>query len=152
MPNMLIKLPHSAFTNDAKTKLVKSLNAAAANAEQIPDDQRKRFLCWITIDEVATGSWTCGGVDMSAQLIPCIAMIFLPSGVLDGATRASYIADIHKAFINALAPEEQRQLATSIVLHEVTDGSWGANGNVWRLPDFARAAGFSHLQTLLKNE
>ncbi len=152
MPNMLIKLPLNAFSNDAKTKLVKSLNAAAANAEQIPDDQRKRFLCWITIDEVATGHWTCGGIDMSAQLIPCIAMILLPAGVLDAATRASYIADIHKAFINALAPEEQRQLATSIVLHEVTDGSWGANGNVWRLPDFARAAGFSHLQILLKNE
>ncbi|WP_033048268.1 hypothetical protein [Pseudomonas sp. GM33] len=37
---------------------------------------------------------------------------------------------------------------TSIILDEVNDGAWGANGAIWHLPDFIQAAGYRHLQDL----
>jgi hypothetical protein len=37
-------------------------------------------------------------------------------------------------------------LLTSIMLHDVADGTWGANGTIWRLSDIAAAAGYAHLQ------
>ncbi|MCC9005666.1 hypothetical protein [Pseudomonas putida] len=37
---------------------------------------------------------------------------------------------------------------TAIILDEVSDGSWGANGVIWHLADFAQAAGYRHLQGL----
>jgi hypothetical protein len=53
---------------------------------------------------------------------------------------------VHDAFRQSMAVVDRRQLATSVVLHDVADGTWGANGHVMRLADFARAVGFSHLQ------
>jgi phenylpyruvate tautomerase PptA (4-oxalocrotonate tautomerase family) len=149
MPNILVKIPNGAFPTEHRAVLVKMLNAAAAAAEQIPDDPRKRSMCWVIIDEVEPGSWTCGASDMSAKLLPCLAVIYVPAGVLDGASQAVYVDLVHAAFKQSLPATEQRQLATSVILHDVADGSWGANGAIWRLPDFAQAAGFAHLQALL---
>ena len=141
MPNMLVKIPKGSFAAEQRSKLVKKLNEAAAAAEQIPDDPNKRFLCWVLIDEVEPGAWTCGALDMTAQLLPCIAIIYLPAGVLDSASRAQYVNLVHEAFKQALPAGEKRKLATSVVLHDVADGAWGANGAIWRLADFAKAAG-----------
>lgn len=35
---------------------------------------------------------------------------------------------------------------TSIILEEVDDGFWAANGTIWHLADFIQAAGYRHLQ------
>lgn len=149
MPNIHVKLPKDSFSAQHREVLVRLLNHAAASAEQIPDDAKKRFLCWVVIDEVAPGFWTCGGIDVTAQVLPCVAMIYLPAGVLDAATRARYVSLVHDAFSQALPAADQRRLATSVIVHDVTEGSWGANGAIWRLPDFANAAGFAHLKALI---
>jgi hypothetical protein len=31
------------------------------------------------------------------------------------------------------------------MIWDVADGTWGANGQIWCLPDFARAGGYKHL-------
>jgi hypothetical protein len=86
---------------------------------------------------------------MTGQILPCLAMIYVPAGVLDGASRATYVDLVHKAFKQALPATEKRQLSTSVVLHDVVDGTWGASGTIWRLPSIAQAAGFAHLQSLV---
>ncbi len=85
MPNIFIKIPQGSFPDSHRSILVRQLNAAAAAAEQISSDPKKRFLCWVVVDEVAPASWTCGAIDMTEQVLPCVAMIYLPSGVLDAA-------------------------------------------------------------------
>ncbi|CKU57569.1 Uncharacterised protein [Mycobacterium tuberculosis] len=40
---------------------------------------------------------------------------------------------------------------TSVVLDEVPDGAWGVGGRIWTLPDFARNAGYAHLQHLARS-
>jgi phenylpyruvate tautomerase PptA (4-oxalocrotonate tautomerase family) len=146
MPNIHIKVPQGAFSVAQRQQLATHVNAAAARYEQMPNDPKKQFVNWIAVDEVATGMLTCGGADMTAHVLPCMAMIYLPAGVLDAAARAGYVNAVHLSFAAALGADEKRQLATSVILHEIADGQWGANGQVWRLPDFARAAGYAHLQ------
>lgn len=148
MPNILLKIPKGAFPGEARTTLVERINDAAAIAEQIPADPKKRSLCWVVIDEVEQGSWTLGTVDVSPLIVPCIAMVHVPAGVLDASSRASYVELMHDAFKQALPAEDKRKLLTSVVLHDVADGAWGANGAIWDLPTFAKAAGFEHLQHL----
>lgn len=150
MPNILVKIPRGAFPDNCRASLVQRINDAAAVAEQIPADSRDRFLCWVLIDEADAGQWTCGGIDVAAQIIPCVAMIYLPVGVLDAASRAQYVKLMHAAFADAMPTSDRRKLATSVVIHEVPDGTWGVNGTLWHLPDFAQAAGFSHLRHLVK--
>jgi phenylpyruvate tautomerase PptA (4-oxalocrotonate tautomerase family) len=149
MPNIFVHVPKDSFPGDARSALVRRINEAAADAEQIPADPRKRMLCWVLIDEVDVGAWTCGALDVTAQMLPCVAMVYLPAGVLDDASRAAYVQALQEAFKQSLPAADKRQLVTSVVLHEVADGTWGANGAIWRLPQFAKAAGFAHLQHLV---
>jgi phenylpyruvate tautomerase PptA (4-oxalocrotonate tautomerase family) len=149
MPNIIINVPLGAFSGEQRQKLAQKINEAAATAEQMPDDMQKRFLSWIMVNEVAQGMFICGGLDVTQQVLPCTAMVYLPAGVLDGASRAGYVKAMHAAFAAALGSREKRQLATSVILHEVPEGQWGANGRIWRLPDFAKAAGYAHLQHLV---
>jgi len=149
MPNILLKIPKGTFSGEARATLVRRINDAAAMAEQIPVDPKKRFLCWVVVEEVEQGLWTCGTVDVTAAVLPCIAMVYVPAGVLDEASRASYVELMHVAFTQALPANDKRQLITSVVLHDVADGAWGVNGAIWNLPVFAKAAGFEHLQYLV---
>lgn len=149
MPNIFVKIPQDAFPGECRAVLVQKLNDAAAAAERMPPAPAQRVYCWVVVDEAAPGAWTCGGVDAGAWLLPCAAVVYVPAGVLDDAARALYVELVHAAFVQALPDGERRRLATSVLLREVGDGEWGINGAVWRLPDFARAAGYAHLQALL---
>lgn len=149
MPNIFIHIPKGSFPGKARTELTRRINAAAATAEKIPTDPRKRMLCWVLIDEVDSGAWTCGEVDVTSQLLPCLAMVYYPAGVLDDSSRTHYVQELHEAFGQSRPSDDKRQVVSSVVLHEVPDGTWGANGIIWRLPQFAKAAGFAHLQHLV---
>lgn len=149
MPTILIKVPKGAFPGDARANLVRHIIDAATAAEQMPADPRKLFLSWVVIDETEAGMWTCGGVDMASQLLTCFAMINVPGGVLDERSRALYVKLMHDAFKLAQPADDKRQVVSSVILHDVIDGTWGGNGAVWTLPALAKAAGFAHLQHLV---
>jgi phenylpyruvate tautomerase PptA (4-oxalocrotonate tautomerase family) len=146
MPNILVKIPQGAFPPEQRAALMRKITEAASTVEQIPDHPKHRFTCWVAIDEVASSNWTCGGIDVSMQMLPCIAIAFVPAGVLDAAARKQYVELMHAAFKEALPGTEQRQLVSSIIVQDVADGTWGANGMLWHLPDFAKAAGYAHRQ------
>jgi phenylpyruvate tautomerase PptA (4-oxalocrotonate tautomerase family) len=149
MPNITVKIPKNAYPGESRAALLRGLHAAATTAEQMPADPRKQFLCWLVLDEVQPGDWLCGGVDVTAQVLPCMATVMLPAGVLDQAARALYVQLMHAAFKDALPAGEHRRLVSSVVVQEITDGHWGANGVAWTLPDVAQAAGYAHLQHLV---
>jgi len=149
MPNIVLKIPKNAFPAAQRAALVQGINEAAAVAEQIPADPRKRFLSWVLIDEVEPGNWTCGGADVTSQFLPCMAVVHVPAGVLDDAARAAYARLLQSALQTALPAADKRQLLTSVVFNDVEDGHWGVGGDIWRLPAFAKAAGFAHLQHLV---
>lgn len=149
MPNILVHIPKGAFPGAARAALARRIDDAAAAAEQIPAEPRKRLLCWVLIDEIDAGAWTCGGADVTARMLPCVAIVYVPAGVLDDASRAAYVQALHDAFEQSRPAGDEHPLASSVMLHEVADGTWGANGAVWRLPDFAKAAGYAHLQHLV---
>lgn len=125
---------------------MRSINEAAANAERIPANPRQRMLCWVLIKEASRGAWTCGGSDLTERLLPCLARVYLPAGVLDDASRALYVQALHAAFEQSRPADDLRQIVSSVTLHDIPDGTWGVNGALWKLPQFAKAAGFTHLQ------
>lgn len=145
MPNILIKVPTGAFNEQQRERLLKSVNEAAIAIEQIGRDPRQRSLCWVLIEEVPSSQWLCGGLDLHARTLPCIVTVKVPAGVLDRQMRSEYVRDLHQAIAQCQAPDDQRLLQTSIQLEDVVDGTWGANGHLWQLADFTRAAGYGHL-------
>jgi len=147
---MIVRIPAGVFDAAGKERLVKELNDAAAAAERIPEDRKSRFLCWVVIDEAAPGAWTCGGVDVMPWLIPVMAVIYVPAGVLDDESRALYARLVDAAFKAAAPDGGTGRVVSSVVLHDVPDGAWGASGNIWTLADIAARAGYEHLRHLVK--
>ena len=148
MPNNLIKVPQGSFTYEQQALLSEAITKEAVEVEQMGSDPRQRSLCWTLIEEVPSGSWKCGGVDVSAQAIPCIIQVKIPSGVLSKAMRDDYVQRLHQAVSRSKETNDHRVIMTSIILEEINDGFWGANGAIWSLTDFAQAAGYRHLQEL----
>lgn len=148
MPNILLKVPKGAFPPDARTQLLRLVTEAATSAEQIPDRPEARFTSWVCLDELEPGLLTCGGEDMTDRVLPCVAIVYVPSGVLSDEPRAQYHRLIHRAFKDSLPSSDRRPLATSVILHDVPDGAWGGNGVTLRLADLAKMAGYVHLQHL----
>ncbi|MGT2490434.1 hypothetical protein ACU4GD_07560 [Cupriavidus basilensis] len=50
MPNILVKIPANTFDGDARAALARHITEAAAQAEQIPPDSRKRATTWVTLE------------------------------------------------------------------------------------------------------
>jgi phenylpyruvate tautomerase PptA (4-oxalocrotonate tautomerase family) len=149
MPNILVKIPANTLGGDARATLARRITEVAAQAEQIPDDPRRRATIWVTVEEVPAASWWCGGADVARQMVPCLAIAHVPAGVLDAAARARFVQQMQEAFAQAVPADDARRVVTSVMLHDVADGTWGVNGALWTLPDFARAAGYAHLQHLV---
>ena len=107
-----------------------------------------RALCVVTVEERSAGSQTFGSHDLSQMMVSFDATVTIPKGVLDDRSRARFVELLHKAAVDAL-PDEKRRIATSFVINEIEDGMWGVHGNLWKLPDFAAASGYRHLQHLV---
>lgn len=149
MPTIIAKIPTGVFDLAARSCMAQGLTAAAKTAERGGDDPRHALLTWVLIDEISPGALFVAGGDPPAQMIPVVVLFHYPQGVLDEASRADAVRLIHEAVAAAKPPADPRGVATSVILTEVADGTWGASGVLWRLPDFAKAAGFKHLQHLV---
>lgn len=79
------------------------------------------------MQELFAGQWTCGGLDVTDRMLPCMARVSVPAGVLNEASRALYVKAMHHAFAQALPAGERRALQLSVILDEVPDGYWGVN-------------------------
>ena len=148
MPNITVKIPEGVLDAAAQKCLFDGITAAAARCEQIPAEPDKRFLCWVMIEEIASSRWACGGVDVTGSVIPVVVQVNVPTGVLNYEARARYVELIHRSVTDALR-HEKRRIATSCIISEIQEGTWGANGTIWRLPQQAAASGFEHLQHLV---
>jgi phenylpyruvate tautomerase PptA (4-oxalocrotonate tautomerase family) len=148
MPSIIVKVPEGAFDAAGRERIAKGITAAAKSAEKIGDDPRQEFTTWLVIEEVKAGYFFAGGNDPVAQVLPVIVFFYAPAGVLDEADRATAVQLIHTAVSVAKPNADPRPVMTSVIVFDVPDGTWGGSGVLWRLPDFARAAGYKHLQHL----
>jgi len=146
MPNITVKIPEGLFS---LSKLAQGLTTASKTVEQIGDDPRHLFTSWVSIEEVKADSMFAAGDPALGLLIPAVVQFHYPAGVLDDAARALAAKLFHAAVVDARIAPDARNVHTSLIMSEVPDGSWGVSGAISRLPDFARTAGYKHLQHLV---
>ena len=150
MPNLIIKIPHGAYPGAARQALFNAVTATANEVEQVGDTPQNRAVTWVVIEELAPGAIQSGAIDISDSVLQCIVQAYVPAGVLDGASRAAYVARLSAAFKGAMPAGDARRVIVSSLLLEVPEGQWGAGDVIWRLPDVTAAVGFKHLQSIVK--
>jgi len=149
MPNITVKLPEGVFDAAAKEQIARELNKAAKIVEQIGDLPANEFFTWVLFEDIKPGYIFAGGSDPTAKIIPVIVWMRHPEGVIEQSGREK-AAKLFHDIIAAAAPRDGRAVVSSIAVEKVDDGTWaGGSGAILRLADFARAAGFKHLQHLV---
>lgn len=150
MPNILVRLPEGVFDANARQSIATALSRTAKRVEQIGDEPRHEFTTWVVFEDIKPGYIFAGGHDPLANVIPAIVFFHHPEGVLEQSGRELAIKLAHEAIADA-APNDGRPVITSVAVTKVEDGAWGVAGNVCWLADFARLAGFKHLQHLVRD-
>ncbi|WP_386172271.1 4-oxalocrotonate tautomerase family protein [Sulfitobacter sp. R86518] len=147
MPNIIVKSPAGSLTPEIKSVLAQKLTKVASDAEQIGNDPRQQFLTWVVFEEWADGAVFAGGVNPLSKVTPVIVFIYPPVGVLDQGAQAGFGNAVHAALSEIVV--DGSPVATSVIFCPVPDGDWCANGQVWKLPEHAKSAGYKHLQHLV---
>lgn len=149
MPTILVKIPHGSFPGAARDALFQGITQVAIDVEQVGDTPQHRAVTWVVIEEMPRGAMRAGANDITDRVLQCIVQAYVPAGVLDGASRAAYVAQLSAAFQRAMPAGDARRPVLSTLLLEMPEGQWGAGDVIWRLPDVTAAAGFKHLQSVL---
>ena len=145
MPHIVVQLPQGAYPQDHRRELVRLINDAAVSAEGLAGSARSRSMCWVLLHEIPIGVLTMGGQEVPAGIVPCVIEVSVPSGVLQPARRAEYVRLLHEALERAHPNASACRIISSVRLHDVEEGHWGVNGEIWHLADFTKAAGYAHL-------
>ncbi len=126
MPMIDLKAPRGALPAEALPDLVERLTAALLEHREVPDTPASRANVWLFVHEAAT---YVGGVQ-PADPPRIVATFTVVEGGMTDEHRAGLVADataaIHAAVVGA---------RVWVLVQEIRDGGWGADGVVTRLAD-----------------
>ena len=148
MPIATVRVPSDCFDDELRRAIVYDLTAAIADAEQIPTDPEIQGQVVILWDEIDAPHVHVNGVEVAAFGVPVFVDIQPPAGALEQERMDVFVEAVDRSFRDH-PPVDGRHVFTSVIVSDVADGRWGIDGQVRHLADFARAAGYRHLQHLV---
>jgi phenylpyruvate tautomerase PptA (4-oxalocrotonate tautomerase family) len=113
--------------------LARDLLAALLSWEGAPDNQRSQSLAWAfihVVDRVEVASSPSGRPHYRVG-------VRTPQGALDSRRRAGLVAEATELVLRAegTVPSPSDEFRVWVILDEVAEGCWGAEGRIWHLSD-----------------
>lgn len=135
MPMIDLTVEADALDETARDQLAQDLLAALLRWEGAPDNPRSRSLAWAfvhVVDRIQVAEPTSNRAHYRIG-------VRTPAGALDDRRREGLIAEAMALVLKAegLNPNPTDAFRVWVILDEIANGSWGAQGNVWRLTDIA---------------
>src|SRR5918993_1043433 len=135
MPMIDLTVQADALDETSRDKLAHDLLAALLRWEGAPDNPRSRSLAWAfvhVVDRVHVAEPITGRPHYRVG-------VRTPAGALTDLRREGLISEATALVLDAegLEPDPTDPFRVWVILDEVADGSWGAQGTVWRLADIA---------------
>jgi phenylpyruvate tautomerase PptA (4-oxalocrotonate tautomerase family) len=136
MPMIDFTLPRDALSTEIRDRLVDDLLTTLLRWERAPENARSKSLAWAFVhvaDSLIVASSPSGLPHYRVR-------VTTPQGALDDDRRAGLVADVTELVLRAegspVTPEHAFRVW--VLLEEIADGSWGAEGRIWRFGDIAR--------------
>jgi phenylpyruvate tautomerase PptA (4-oxalocrotonate tautomerase family) len=133
MPMIDLTLPAGALSAVTRARLVDDLLAVLLRWEGAPDNVRSKSLAWAFVnvaDTVTAASSPSGRPHYRVELRT-------PHGALDDVRRAGLVAEVTEVVLRAegspMTPPNAFRVW--VILSEVAEGSWGAEGRIWGFAD-----------------
>jgi phenylpyruvate tautomerase PptA (4-oxalocrotonate tautomerase family) len=142
VPVFELTYPEGALEPDARTQLMDDLTTALLRAERAPETQFFRDITWSYVHELPAGAVHAAGRPVDGR--PTFKLdVTTPEGALSDRRRTELVSDATRLIREAAGIAEDDTLQRVwVLMHEVTDGQWGAGGQVIRfekLRELARA-------------
>jgi phenylpyruvate tautomerase PptA (4-oxalocrotonate tautomerase family) len=142
VPVFELTYPEGALEPDARVQLMDDLTTALLRAERAPETQFFRDITWSYVHELPEGSVLAAGRPVDGR--PTFKLdVTTPEGALSDRRRAELVGEATRLIREAAGIAEDDTLQRVwVLMHEVTDGQWGAGGQVIRfqnLRDIAQA-------------
>lgn len=135
MPMIDLTVEAQALDASARTTLAQELLAALLRWEGAPDTARSRSLAWAfvhVVDRVEVAGSPPGRAHYRVG-------VRTPEGALDDRRRAGLVAEATELVLRAegSATTPADAFRVWVILDEVEEGGWGAEGRIWRFRDIA---------------
>lgn len=138
MPLVEITVPAGFLPSPEKETLIKDLTCAVLKAEGVPDSPRARSLTWILIHEAEQGQWAIAG-EPPANL-RFLVRVTVPVGAVSLARKRRMGLEIHR-LLSKTAGKTLGFDEAWIIVQEVPDGHWTADGKTLHLQDLTAFVG-----------
>ena len=133
MPMIDLTLPADTLAEEARADLVDQLLVALLRWEGAPEGDRSKSLAWAFVhlaDSVVVAHSPSGRPHYRVE-------VATPQGALDDERRAGLVAEVTALVLaaegTAWTPDDAFRVW--VILREVAEGSWGAEGRIWRFGD-----------------
>lgn len=138
MPLIDLTIPEGSIDEEALGRLTDQLAGALLRAEGAPDTDLFRSITWVYVHEVPPARLAVGGRPGGEPRFR--VGITVPDGALDDERKQQLVTAAHAAVVDAAGLDADKALHVWTIIDEVTDGNWGAGGNVIRIEDLRRIA------------
>jgi phenylpyruvate tautomerase PptA (4-oxalocrotonate tautomerase family) len=137
MPRLELTITEGALSKEAKAELPAKLASTLLQWEGAPDTAFFRSISWAHLLELpAETIQTPDGVAEPHAVVD----VTVPEGALSERRRAGLIEDATKQVLEATGWGDDAGVPVWVLVHEVTDGFWGAAGQVVRFEQLRAAA------------
>jgi phenylpyruvate tautomerase PptA (4-oxalocrotonate tautomerase family) len=139
MPKIDLTYSAGALSPEAKAELPSKLANTLLKWEKAPDTEFFRSISWTHVNELAPDSTHDGnGPDAPAHFVIDVTT---PEGALSDRRRAEMTKEMTEQVLEAAElSAEQDGIRVWVLMHEVTEGSWGAAGAIVRFEQLREAA------------
>src|SRR3954451_21638386 len=138
MPKIDLTFSAGALSPDAKAELPSTLARTLLKSEKAPDTEFFRGISWTHVHELAPdGTRDGNGADSPTHFVLDVPT---PQGALSDRRRAEMTKEMTEQVKDAAGLSDEDGIRVWVLMHEIAEGSWGANGGIVRFEQLREAA------------
>jgi phenylpyruvate tautomerase PptA (4-oxalocrotonate tautomerase family) len=139
MPIFELTYPEGALAPDTREDLVEELTTVLLRAERAPDTEFFHNITWSYVHELPEGRVNAAGRPVAEPTFKLD--VTTPEGALSDRRREELVREATRAIREATGiSEEEALMRIWVINHEVTEGRWGAGGQVIKFQQLIEAA------------
>jgi len=146
MPIIRVSYPHDALDTERKAELARRLTDVLIAMEGGAGTRGGRAFASVLMTEIAADSWWVGGnLDGTfvAKAGKFLVDVSIPEGYMNAAHKTEVHVAVNAAIVAVTGHQGDPDAGSNIlvVIHEVPEGNWGADGKTISLGEIATAVG-----------
>ena len=148
MPVLQVYYPEGTLGGERKVALARSLTDVLLTMEGGAKTPGGLAFASVFFTEVAQGDWWVGGRSDATYVAPpgkFLVRVSIPEGYMSQAHKSAVHAMVNASFIEVLGGAGDPRAGSSVlvILEEVIEGNWGAQGRTISLASIADSVGLS---------